>query len=428
MKDLLPVDTLLQILCYPWIELKYELNALFIENRHTTRSAIRIFSIVLTTCIGLFLFFNNVAILEFFRGLIQALSFIPEPLQYKASISLNALAFGSIGAYSSKAIIRGVCKYKFGDADFFLTDQRTLELIDIFTAQELEIDPQLLQEVVHFCIRNLREHHTSTTIGARQQDWEYILNSIIYEADIDLFLEQQRALQYSHKSILDKKAAINAYKQLVRQEAATSTQTYTQAATTTIIEKPDATASITPTHEYIPTKLTASNLAEQQIDENTPLLTQKHAQTSHSAGSDASNASLAKRVLTQFRQIPQTRTKLCYTASEEQVADQCAQHLETQALMTHQHILYSHGIQRIARQSTTISSSMATNPSYPSFNIEDTTPSYSNNRSFNRNMASVTSEPNTPLNPNAHSDSDPPNTPLRKHETTPRRSGVTITG
>ena len=399
MKDLLPMDTLLQILCYPWIELKYELNALFIENRHTTRSAVRICSIVLTTCVGLFLFFNNVAIVEFFRGIIQALSFIPEPLQYKASISLNALAFGSIGAYSSKAIIRGICKYKFGDPDFFLTDKRTIELIDIFTAQELEIDAPLLKEVVHFCVHNLRAHCNSTTIGARKQDWEQILNAIIYEADIDLFLEQQRALQYSHKSILDKKSVINTYKQLARKEAITSIQTYTQTPSTTI-EKTDATTNITPTHRHSPTRLTCCSLAAvQQADETTPLLTKQPRQDSTSADSHSSRESyIAKRVITQFKQIPQTRTRLCYIASEEQLADQCSQHLENQALITHQHILYSHGIQKIARQNEILSSTIANDADYTADNVENTAepPIISPSNRRHRNRASLTSEPNTP--------------------------------
>lgn len=359
-KELLPIDNLTAILCYPWLELKYELNALFIEHRHTTRSAIRVCSIIISICVGLFIFFNNPHVLEFFKGIIDALSFIPEPLQYKASVSLAVLASGSFGAYTSRAIIRCVCKCKFGDPDFFLTDTRVLELIEIFKAQELDIDAELLKEVVQFCVHKLREPHSSSTIGARKQDWEDILNSIIYEADLDIFLEQQRALHYSHKIILDKKAAINAYKQLVQREAHAS-----------LSQAP-------PENQQATIRLTAKQLEAQEPNETTPLLTDRFnnanpARQSLSSGSSGTprDAALAKRALNQFRQTRLGKITFGSVQSEEQVADQCSQHLETRALSTHQHLLYSHGVHNMIRRNIIPTTPNSVTPGYPTFPSDD---------------------------------------------------------
>lgn len=401
-KDLLPTDTLAAMLCYPWIELKDELNAIFIENKHTTRSTIRVCCIVLSVCIGLFIFFNNPNVLEFFKGIIEALSFIPTTLQYKASASLAALAFGSAGAYSSKAAIRCFCKCKFGDPDFFLTDSRTLELTEIFKAQELDIDTELLKEVVQFCLRKLREPNSSSTIGARKQDWEHILNAIIYEADLDIFLEQQRALQYSHKLILDKKAAINAYKILVRNEATAndvSTSTDNQPATQ---------------------RLTAIQLEAQQPTEQTPLLIQSfnHNTTRQSISSDSSSnqsrdATLARRTLNQFRQARHSRITFNTVQSEEQIADQCSQHLETRALSTHQHLLYSHGVHNMIRRNLAPTSPNSMTPSYPTFSQEDRIESPSHASRYR--SASSASDPNR--NRSVSNASEVPSSPI----TTPLR-------
>jgi len=399
-KELLPTEALTTTLCYPWIELKNELNAIFIENRHTTRSSIRVCCIILSICMGLFVFFNNPNVAEFFKGIIEALAFIPEPLQYKASVSLATLAASSTGAYTSRAITRCICKCKFGDPDFFLTDQRTIELIEIFKAQELDIDADLLKEVVQFCVHKLREAHLSATIGARKQDWEHILNSIIYEADLDIFLEQQRALHYSHKIILDKKAAINIYKQIGQHENTTN-QPKTH--------NPDQPPTI---------RLTALELEEeQQPTEQTPLLQQsfnntaRHSISSGSSGSSR-DASLARRTINQFRQTRQSRITFSTVQSEEQIADQCSQHLENRALSTHQHLLYSHGIHNMIRRTIPPASPTSFTTSYPSFPTDEGIDQSSIPSPTNRNRSlSSASDPNR--NRSSSNATEPPVTPLR---------------
>lgn len=398
-KELLPTEALTTTLCYPWFELKDELNSIFIEHRHTTRSTIRVCSIILSVCIGLFIFFNNPSVAEFFRGIIEALSFIPEPLQYKASVSLATLAASSTGAYTSRAITRCICKCKFGDPDFFLTDQRTLELIEIFKAQELDIDADLLKEVVQFCVHKLREPHASATIGARKQDWEHILNSIIYEADLDIFLEQQRALHYSHKLILDKKAAINIYKQLTQNE-------------NTANQLPTSSPTQPPT-----IRLTALELGTQQPTEQTPLLQQsfnnttRHSISSGSSGSSR-DVSLARRTLNQFRQTRQNQISFSTVQSEEQIADQCSQHLENRALSTHQHLLYSHGIHNMIRRTIPPASPNSFTPAYPSFpNDEELDQSSIPSPTHRNRSLSGATDPNR--NRSSSNATEPPVTPLR---------------
>ena len=383
MHDLLSTNTLLQILCYPWLELRSELNALFIENKHPVRSAIRIFGIILATCVGLYIVFNNPYILEFFTGIIRSLEFVPTALQTKAAWVLSVLASSSFGAYTSKALIRSFCKCKFGDPDFFLTSQRKAELVQIFRSQELEIQEELIQHVVDFCIHNLRESHQSSEIGTTPKDWERILNSLIYDADLDLFLDQQAALQTKHQRILEKQAAINAYTNLNASLARTITPNnptllFTQPSNTVIpiAENYDTTQLAPPTiietaptlpiqseHEIatvLPSKRVSidSGLSRSSSDskhsEHTP--SSFNATRSFGKISDNSTASIeettakAQQTLAQFKHVHCKKHRVRYSLPEEQLVNQCSRHLANKAYCTHKCILNTPGVDALAKQ------------------------------------------------------------------------------
>ena len=355
MNDLSPTTILMQILCYPWLELKHELTCLFIENRHTIRSSLRILSIILATCVGLFIVINNPIVLEFFTRIISALEFVPSIFQTKAAMALSVLVSSSVGAYTSKAIIRSVCKCKFGDPDFFLTAKRKAELVQIFKDQEIDIQEDLIQQVVDFCIYNLRESHSSSEIGTTPQDWERILNSLIYDADLDLFLDQQAVLQTKHQRILDKQSALHTYK------STTINSSYTQPTEhqpEPLIFSPPSRAS--PPHNNSSSYQQASSSSEppstspRQIDERTPLLQSKQmssfsefsvfSQPNRSftlppTSNTTKDFLLAQKVLAQFKHLHIKKHKLTSATSEEQLLHHCSKHLEHKAFCTYKCIL-----------------------------------------------------------------------------------------
>ncbi len=209
MQELLPTSTLIDLIFYSWLELKFELNALFIENRHSTRSIFRICSIVLAGIMGVYIYLHNPAVFRFITGIVNAFN-VPILFQEAASISLALLIFSGLGAYISKAIARSVCKYIFGDPDFYLTKKRGAELEKIFKEQGFDINENTIRQVVEFCIHKLRDQQLSSEMGTSPKDWEQILNSLIYDADLDHFLDQQAALQTKKQLILEKQAAIAA--------------------------------------------------------------------------------------------------------------------------------------------------------------------------------------------------------------------------
>ncbi len=207
MDELLPISTLKQIFCYPWLELKYEAHALFIKNKHNVRSTFRIVSIVLATYFGLYLFFYNPAILEFFTSTIASLKFLPEILHTKIATALATLFSSSMGAYTSKLIVRGFCKFMFGDPEFFLTKERAKKLVELFKAQGIEIEEHTIQNVVSFCVQNLRKNYLTDRYIATK-DWEHILSSLIYDANINPFREQQDSLLEMHQGSVSTSIAI----------------------------------------------------------------------------------------------------------------------------------------------------------------------------------------------------------------------------
>lgn len=209
MRDILPFSSMVNTVFYPIIELHNEFQALFIQGRHPIRSSIKICCIILSTCIGLFLFFNNPAIVDFFVGIIKATKIIPENLQYSAALLLNTLIFGSTGSYTSKQVIRAFCQYRFGDADYYLTSTRRKELVQNFKEQGFDLSEELIQEVVNFCITNFRTKIPHTEhIGVSTTDWEQILQDIIYTGSLERLLEQQYKILVQQEHFLKQKEAI----------------------------------------------------------------------------------------------------------------------------------------------------------------------------------------------------------------------------
>jgi len=379
MSDLLPTTLLMQILCYPWLELKYELNAMFIENKHMIRSAVRICSIALATCLGLYLVVNNPAVLEFFAGIIKSLEFVPVAMQTQAATALAVLAASSFGAYTSKAGVRSFCKCKFGDPDFFLTNKRKAELVQIFQAQEIEIPEDLIQHVVDFCVHNLRNSHPSSEMGTTPKDWERILNSLIYDADLDLFLDQQAALQTKHQRILDKQAAIHAYTASISFQHTPETVDQPQLLFT---QQSNTTRSISepPHNSTLPTIIeTCPTLPPE--NEKTPLLipqrtgiNSRHSSTSsenktpysspatfnnsrsfgksseYSLNRSTDNITTAQQTLAHFKHVHQKKHKVHSSVSEDQLLAQCSRHLEHKAFCTNKCILNTPSIERISKQ------------------------------------------------------------------------------
>lgn len=361
LSELISTKEIKKVVCYPWLELQEELHAIFVDNRHPVRSWFRVFGILLATGVGLFLVFNDPAILEFFAGIIKALSFIPEIFQQKAAIALSLLASSSVGAYASKAVIRGFCKFRFGDPDFFLTPKKTQELILKFKEQEIDINAEVIEHVVAFCVHNLREaHHHPSEIGTRPKDWEQILNALIYDADLDLFLEQQAALEAKHKHILEKQELIKSYKLAISSKSSNPpTPPVVSSSQQLVLPDYHRRRSSMITQSFNSMGVTNNTPPS---DERTPLLSRQTSTYSECPGEsqyknnsplDQRQLLLAKEVVAKFKHTYAKKHRIPQQVSEEHLVDQCCKHLEHRACCTNRHILTLKDIELASRRRST---------------------------------------------------------------------------
>jgi hypothetical protein len=374
LNDLISTNGIKKVACYPWLELQEELHAIFVDNRHPVRSWFRVFSILLATGVGLFLVFNDPAILEFFAGIIKAINFIPDIFQQKAAIALSVLASSSIGAYTSKAVIRGFCKFRFGDPDFFLTPKKTQELIIKFKEQEIDISAELIEHVVAFCVHNLREaHHHTSEIGTKPKDWEQILNALIYDADLDLFLEQQAALEAKHKHILEKQELIKSYKLAITKPSnQPTTPVTTNSQQPSVLNEYHRRRSSTMHLSF--NSETVSNHTP-PADERTPLLLSRQTSTySEGPGAnkyksnsplDQQELLLAKKVVAKFKHTHAKKHHIPHQLSEEHLVEQCCKHLEHRACCTNRHILTLKDIELASRSRSSSTVEAVTAPLTP---------------------------------------------------------------
>jgi len=207
--ETLSIPSLLKIIFHPIVEFQNELDAIF-SNKYTIRSAFRIASIILAGIFGIFFFYYNNATHQFFANFTEIIN-IPANFQPATSAALSILTFSDVGAYLSNVIVRSICKCLFGDPDFYITNSRAISLAKQFTEQgHCNVDEESIREVIGFCIKNYRKQ-SSTELGAKPEDWKKTIESLLYDADLEHFLDQQQVLKIKQQEIQQKRAAILAF-------------------------------------------------------------------------------------------------------------------------------------------------------------------------------------------------------------------------
>jgi hypothetical protein len=212
MKDILEalsVPLLLESIFHPFIALNQEIEAISL-NKHRTRSSIKILIMAATAIVGIVFFYQYPPINQFFIKLIAAFN-VSTDTQPLLSASLAILASCHVGSYVSNVIVRSTCNFVFGDPDFYVTKNRAIQLEQQFKDQgNYKITQAHIYEVVDFCRKNFRRQ-TSNELGTKPEDWKKTIESLLYDGDIEHFLDQQQALKMKKIELERKLEAIAAY-------------------------------------------------------------------------------------------------------------------------------------------------------------------------------------------------------------------------
>jgi hypothetical protein len=196
MKDLIFQQNFLNLLLFPFLYINKEFQAICIYKR-TIRSFVRVFITSMGLLIAIGMFFSDSRFSHFFNGVTSALG-IPADVQPVASLYLSIFSVGTAAALISRTITKLFCHIFFGDTDFYLTEKRAQELEEIFKTQGYPVTKATIYKVVNFCIKNLRKppvKEAGVGIGSCPYDWKRVLDALIFEGDLEVFIEQQEFLQ-----------------------------------------------------------------------------------------------------------------------------------------------------------------------------------------------------------------------------------------
>jgi hypothetical protein len=106
---------------------------------------------------------------------------------------------------------------KFGDADFYVTDKRAKQLEDIFMHQGYTVNVRTIRSVVNFCVYNFRKS-PDPQFGVHAYDWKRVLDAIIYNADLETFIDQQELLKLKLAKVKQKCRALSKYASIPEEE------------------------------------------------------------------------------------------------------------------------------------------------------------------------------------------------------------------
>ncbi len=205
MKELLntfSIPLLIEVIFHPLVELTKEIDAISLD-RHKIRSIVKIIFTIIISISAIYFAINNPAVNQFFIKITDIFN-VSQGSQAFVSEFLEIISSCHLGNYIANITIRTFCRFYFGDPEFYLTPKQLIKLEKKFKEQvNYEIQDKHIIEVIDFCIKNLRKQD-SRDIGAKKEDWKNTLESLIYEADAEHFLDQQKAL-YLKRQIIEHK-------------------------------------------------------------------------------------------------------------------------------------------------------------------------------------------------------------------------------
>lgn len=334
--DTFSVPSLIKSVFHPFIALHSEIDAILM-NKHKTRSTFKIVITIIISLIGIYLFYNNQTINQFFIKITEAFNFATTS-QSLVSACLAIITSCHIGDYISNVLVRSFCKCRFGDPDFYVTKKRAIKLEQQFREQGNEhITQQQIIEVVEFCRKNLRRK-SSNELGTKPEDWKKTLESLLYEADIEHFLDQRQALKIKRLEIQKKREAILARSSSLestdsQQDPQTAPQTSSRSRQRHRHESIQSSATV-----LSPTRSTANTTFDYSFGstETTPLLyspTVRHFSYSQSQ-SEITKEELALQTLNRFKHHHLKKEKHSIPPSDAQLTHHCQCHLQHKELET----------------------------------------------------------------------------------------------
>ena len=196
------------MLLYPIFFIREELESIVV-GKHAARSMFRIIFTVLGCLISSILLYNSTRFVHFLNDIIKAFE-VPTTVQPAMSLYFSMLFSGSLSVFCSRMITKAFCYFRFGDPDFYLTKKREGELVEVFRHQGYNVTGYTIRKVIEFCLHNFHKRH-SHEFGLHQHDWKRVLDSLIYDGDLETFLEQQELLQKKLRKTTQRCNALTKY-------------------------------------------------------------------------------------------------------------------------------------------------------------------------------------------------------------------------
>lgn len=188
---ILSINSFWKIVFDPLIELNQEIEDIH-RDRHRTRSIIKIVVALIIGSISIYYSFNNPKIMEILDIITEIFNFSKESKPFFTSI-MDIILCCHIGMGCARTCTRSFCKYYYGDPEFYITPHR-LALLEQKIKVHLEnITQEEILNVIAFCVQNFNKEN-SKELGGKKEDWKRTIESLIYDASMEDFYEQQEAL------------------------------------------------------------------------------------------------------------------------------------------------------------------------------------------------------------------------------------------
>lgn len=194
---ILSINAFWKIIFDPLIELNQEMEDIH-RDRHKIRSIFKIIIAMLAGTILAYCSLNNPTIMGIIGIASEIFNFSQEAKPFFSAM-IDIVICCHLGMWCGRASTRAFCKYYYGDPELYLPPDRLVLLEKKLKVHIEHITQKEIIDVVTFCIHKFNEN--SEELGGKKEDWKRTIESLIYDANMEAFYEQQEALYTRNEKI-----------------------------------------------------------------------------------------------------------------------------------------------------------------------------------------------------------------------------------
>jgi hypothetical protein len=192
--NLLYIPFMIKFIFYPFLVVYHELQCIILD-RHIEKSLFKISAMLMLLSASALLFNFYDLISKYSAQVLNNSSFSPSSIMMLSELT-TLLILTHVSCYLGESIANFAFGFFYQDQEFYITNRKINQLKENLHKQGYtNFTNEEVLNLIEFCKKSLRKRSFTNFFGDKAMDWGNNLEAILYDADLEPFLDQQEALK-----------------------------------------------------------------------------------------------------------------------------------------------------------------------------------------------------------------------------------------